>query len=147
MTDEPRQQRLDEQTMSTGILPGSGEAWPPVPVEPEAPAYVKEPLFSKKVLAGWAIGTLMVWFAITVVVPEIVRTVKSEISARIAEPRVNAAGETVYETPRGTFMITRDPDGTIRIKRIPPGDAAAAPAVTVPAPQIDPAPPAPAPTN
>jgi hypothetical protein len=83
MTDEPRSQRLDEPIINTGIVPGAGEAWPPAPVEPEPPAYVKEPLFSKKVLAGWAIGTLVVWFAFTVVVPEIVRSVKAEIRAHI----------------------------------------------------------------
>jgi hypothetical protein len=149
MTDEPRPQHLDDQNVVTGIEPAA-EAWQLLPVEPEVPAYVKEPLFSKKVLAAWAIGTLMVWFAITVVVPEIVRSVKSEIRMRMAEPGMNTAGERVIETPGGRIIIKRDEKGTIVVERIAPGGGPAAPVVRVtapPAPEPPAAAPVPAPTN
>lgn len=140
---EHRQERLDEKTITPGIHPGPDEASMPAPFEPGPPPYVREPLFSKKVLAGWAIGTLMVWFAITVVVPEIVRSVKSEIRMRMAEPGMNTAGEKVIETPGGRITIRRDAAGTIVVERTPPGGGPAAPIVTVTTPPAAPAPPAP----
>jgi len=61
---------------------------PPAPADlmPTETPYVKEPLFSKKVMAAWAIIALLVWFAFTFIVPEIVQAVKAEI-VRSSEPR------------------------------------------------------------
>ncbi len=58
---------------------------PPADLVPTEPPYVKEPLFSKKVMAAWAVGALLVWFAFTFIVPEVVRAVKAEI-VRSSEP-------------------------------------------------------------
>jgi len=142
MTD-PRQQRLDEKTITPGIVPDVHEAMPLAPVDTAPTPYVREPLFSKKVLAGWALGTLMVWFAITVVVPEIVRSVKAEVRTRMAEPETNTPGEKVIETPAGRITIRRDAAGTIVVERSAPGGGQATPIVTVTTPQAAPAPPAP----
>lgn len=138
---ETRQQGLDEKTATTGITSRHREAWPPAPIEPAPPAYVKEPLFSKKVLAGWAIGTLIVWFTITVVAPEIVRAAKSEIRVRRVEPGMNTPAMRIIETPAGRITLRRAQDGTVTFEGMTGRGRPAAP-VVAPAP-VEPAPPAP----
>ena len=53
--------------------------------------YPKERLFSRKVMIFWAAVTLILWFAITFIFPEVVRTVKGEIESRMEPPRSNTA--------------------------------------------------------
>lgn len=96
---------------------------------PEDPApYVKEPLFSKRVMLGWALGTLVVWFALAVVLPGVVRSVASEVRSNVTR---NADGTMTIETPRGRITIRRDGD-EVRVDR---ADRAAPPA-GVPAPDL-----------
>lgn len=58
---------------------------------PEPPPYRKERLFSRKVMIGWAVATLLLWFAITFITPIIVETVRAEIESRMVPPTTNTA--------------------------------------------------------
>lgn len=59
------------------------------PLEP--PPYKKERLFSRKVMIGWAVATLLVWFAISFITPIIVETVRAEIESKMEPPTTNTA--------------------------------------------------------
>ncbi len=88
------------------------------------PPYVKEPLFSKKVLIGWALGTLVVWFGFTVIVPAIVQSVKSAIVNTVPD----ADGTRTIVTRNGTTItIKSGPDGGITVDRKGRGTAAPLP--------------------
>ena len=58
---------------------------------PEPPPYKKERLFSRKVLIGWAVATLLVWFAISFITPIIVETVRAEVESRMEPPTTPTA--------------------------------------------------------
>jgi hypothetical protein len=60
---------------------------------PEPAPYVKERLFSRKVIIGWAAATLLVWFAISFIAPIVVETVRAEIESRMIPPTGNTAGQ------------------------------------------------------
>jgi hypothetical protein len=145
---ERRDERVADETM---LVPGDlgpyngGELVPqasPAAVE----AYRKEPLFSKKVMIGWGVATLIVWFTLSFVVPAVVQSVKTAIVSNIGEPEKTPTGETVFKTRRGIVTIRRTPTGII-IDRQEPGAAAAAPSLPEPvvAPVVVGPPPAPAP--
>lgn len=137
---EYRDERLAEQT---GLVQPQlesydrGEMLPPEP-SPAAKAYEKEPLFSKKVLIGWSLATLIVWFTLSFVVPAVVESVKEAIVTNVGEPEKNTAGETVFRTKRGIITIKRTSTGIV-IDRQEPGTPAAAPAApALPEPVIAP---------
>jgi hypothetical protein len=149
---EHRDERLAEQT---GLVQPQldsfdrGELLPPEP-SPAAEAYRKEPLFSKKVLIGWGLGTLIVWFTLSFIVPPVVQSIRDAIVSSVGESQRNTAGETIIKTKRGIITIKRTPTGIV-IDRQEPGSAApAAPAPAAPLPEPVVAPvevkPAPAPT-
>ena len=54
----------------------------PVPEEP-APVVEQERLFSRRVLFGWALATLLVVFAITVILPMVVPLVRDSVTASV----------------------------------------------------------------
>ena len=140
MTDpgiKPRE-HLDEATLTTGVMRGVQqiESLDRGYVEPaDDPVYVKEPLFSKKVLFGWGIATLIVWFAFTFIVPAVVQSVKAAIETSMGTPGTNS--RTVIQTPDGgTVTIIRTKSG-VTVDRKGPGEATApAPTVVVPAPVV-----------
>ncbi len=111
---DQRQNRTEFDGIRAG-LPGEY----PVPVAEEQTPYVREPLFSKKVLFGWGIATLFVWIAVTSIVPRIVDEIKVAIAENVAPTRENT--RTVIETRNGKVIITRGPDG-VTIDRIGPGE-------------------------
>ncbi len=120
-------------------LPGAH----PLRAAAEPAPYVKEPLFSKKVLFGWGIATLLVWVVVTNIVPMIVDEVKVAIAEGIGPTRENT--RTVIETRNGTVTITRGPNGVTIDRRgrgepAPPDPAA----VVVPVPEVVVEPPEPA---
>ena len=130
---EHRDERLADETRLVQPQLDSydrGEIVPPEP-SPAAEAYRKEPLFSKKVLFGWGIATLVVWFTLSFIVPPIVQSIKAAIESSLAEPTTNTAGETVIRTKRGIITIKRTPTGIV-IDRQEPGTAAPAPAAPAP---------------
>jgi hypothetical protein len=134
---EHRDERLAEQT---GLVQpqlesyNRGEMLPPEP-SPAAEAYKKEPLFSKKVLFGWGIATLVVWFTLSFIVPSVVQSIREAIVTSVGERERNADGETIIKTKRGIITIKRTPTGIV-IDRQEPGSAApAAPAPAAPLPE------------
>jgi hypothetical protein len=64
---------------------------------PEPPPYKKERLFSRKVMIGWAVATLLVWFAISFITPIVVETVRTEIESRMEPPTTTAIPAPVVE--------------------------------------------------
>ncbi len=96
-------------------LPGAH----PVPVAERQAPYVREPLFSKKVLFGWGIATLFVWIAVTSIIPRIVDEVKVAIAQNVAPTRENT--RTVIQTRTGSVIITRGPNG-VTINKVGPGE-------------------------
>lgn len=134
---EHRDERLADETRLVQPQLDSydrGEMLPPEP-SPAAEAYRKEPLFSKKVLFGWGIATLIVWFTLSFIVPPIVQSIKTAIVTSVGERERNAEGETIIRTKRGIITIKRTPTGIV-IDRQEPG--AAAPAPAAPAPVVAP---------
>ena len=145
---ESRDERVAD---GTRLVPGDLGGYDRGDIVPQAStaaveAYRKEPLFSKKVMIGWGLATLIVWFTLSFVVPAVVESVKTAIVSNIGEPEKTPAGETVFKTRRGVVTIKRTPTGII-IDRQEPGAAAPAPALPEPvaAPVIVAPPPAPAP--
>ena len=145
MNHENEEPRVAETGLMTGVTRGVDRidslGARPVANDPAAQPtpYKKDPLFSKKVLIGWATATLIIWFGLTVVVPEIFRSIKVGIEESLAN---TPAGERILETPNGKLTIIRTETGiTIESRRgrreidLP----------TRPAPVIAPAPPAPEP--
>ena len=115
MNQENDEPRVAPTELTTGVMRGidhidSLGARPVAPgdtsVEP-AP-YKKEPLFSKKVLIGWATATLIIWFGLTVIVPEIFRSIKAGIAESIAEKK---PGEDIVRTRDGKLIIKRTERG------------------------------------
>lgn len=139
---EHRDERLaDETRLVQPQLDGydRGEMLPPEP-SPAAEAYEKEPLFSKKVLFGWGIATLIVWFTLSFIVPPIVESIRTAIVTSIGERERNAEGETIIRTKRGIITIKRTPTGIV-VDRQEPGSAAPAspaPAAPLPSPVVAP---------
>jgi hypothetical protein len=126
---DQRETRVDNPTRLTDSMRGA-EPLPPAPQEtPEqipvdtSSAYVKEPLFSKRVLIGWAVGTLVVWFGLTVIVPAVVQSIKAAVVSSVPED-----GDTrVIRTRNGTTItIKGGPDGGITVDRGGRGSAGGA---------------------
>lgn len=80
-------------------------------VEPVPPPYVREPLFNKKVMAAWALGALVVWFAFSVVLPAAFESVKTTVVDRINEKQAarGRAPIRVERTKDGITIITDEP--------------------------------------
>ena len=85
--------------------------------ESAEPVYVKEPLFSKKVMAAWAFLALTVWFAFTFIVPEIKAAVREAIVSAARESESNTATPPVPVEP----VVVPTP-------AVPPAEAPPAPA-------------------
>ena len=137
MTDE-RETRIDNGTRLTGVMPGAGlppsepAALEPV-AAPDPATYKKEPLFSKRVMIGWALGTLVVWFGLTVIVPAIVESVKTAIVNSVPDEH----GTRTIVTRNGTTItIRKGPDGGITVDR--KGRGAAAPLPPEPITPVEP---------
>src|SRR5687768_550357 len=139
--DESTEPKLGKETMTTGLqglqqIEGLSGQLAPMPEE-ESPVYVKEPLFSKKVMFAWATGAFIVWFAFSFIVPEIVEEVKSSIVSSMEQSGSNSGTQTVIRTKNG-ITITRTERGiTIDRPGLPPQPAQpvkpAVPAPTAPA--------------
>jgi hypothetical protein len=131
--DEYRDQIADRPTMSTGVQRGLDQLEslgmqqpPPAPAEP----YKKEPLFSKKVLIGWGLGTLAVWFVVTMIIPSIAGAIRGAIR----DGTVSTSGDNTIKTitlRNGTVItIKTGPDGNVTVDRRHPGSTAPTPAPT-----------------
>jgi hypothetical protein len=148
MSDPSNPPRIDEP--QTGFMPSAARnEWNPsdVDVPPQEPAVVRERIFPRKVLIGWALFALALYFG--------VRTIGSVIKSSLRESitaveRVDAGGnpskEIIYRTKNGRITISRDhPGGPIKITRESSTPAAAPTAVPAATPAT--APPAPPPAK
>ena len=132
--DEYREQIADRPTMTTGVQRGvdqlealGAQQHSPAAVE----AYKKEPLFSKKVLIGWGIGTLVVWFAVTMIIPSIVSAVRGTIRGSTVSTSSDNTIKTIRLRNGTVITIKTGPDGHVTVDRSHPGSAAPAPATGV----------------
>jgi hypothetical protein len=116
---EERETRVDNPTKLTGVeraadplraVPGNVEH---VPMETPAP-YVREPLFSKRVMIGWAIGTLLVWFGLTVIAPAVVESIKQAV---VSSGPPDGTTRIIRTRNGTTITIKGGPDGGITVDR------------------------------
>jgi hypothetical protein len=116
-TDIARPVRLDElgsRQPAELETAGEGDVW------------VKEPLFSKKVIAGWAGATLVVWFILSFIVPAVKESVKAAIASSAEQQGSNAGakvirtrnGRTITIDENGVTITREDGGGTVVIPRV-----------------------------
>ena len=134
---ERRDERLADETRLVQPQLDSYDRGELVPPEPPSAAdpYKKEPLFSKKVLIGWSLATLIVWFTLSFIVPPVVQSIREAIVTSVGERERNADGETVIRTKRGVITIRRTPTGIVIDRQEPGSPAPAAPAPATPLPE------------
>lgn len=92
---------------------------------PEPVPYKKERLFSRKVIIGWAAATLVVWFAITFIVPAVLETVRDEIKSRMQAPTSNTAAPVVAPVPDVAPVVAPTAKPAEPAKPAPPAKPAA----------------------
>lgn len=82
-------------SLNAGVEPHSVDLIDEFPPQP----YVKERLFSRKVLVGWAAATLIVWFVLTMIFPVVLETVGDEIRSNMTEPQTNTGAPVIDPMP------------------------------------------------
>jgi hypothetical protein len=133
MPDDNLQKPVDLDPPVTAIVQGI-DSFQPHAVEPPPPAYVKEPLFNKKVMAVWALAAFAVWFTVKMIVPVVLQSVKTAVveSVKEAEKKSGTGTITIKRNGRVIQITTKD-------EPAPAGTAApAAPAATA-TPAVPPA--------
>ncbi len=108
-TREPRPTDVFQQHDFDLGLPDESQLAEEMPAD-----YVREPLFSRRVMIAWATGAFVLWFGVTFIVPEIVSSIKAEIRESVREPgtntRVRVRDRTVIiETPGGPSVAEPEP--------------------------------------
>lgn len=101
------------------------------------PAYVREPLFSRKVIIGWATATLVAWFAISFIAPVILESIKTAVKSSMVDGH---AQKVRVVTPTGIINIDIPQPPTPPTPPTPPATAAPPATTTAPAPATTPAP-------
>ena len=142
----PNDPRFDEAPESVTRQAAAGD-WTQSEIEPlPEPPPPRERLFSRKVLIGWALFAVAIYFGVSVLRTVIKESIKSSLSA--ATEQIPREKTTIYRTPNGKITISRSPSGAITISRDGPDvpapptpNAAAAPKApaAVPAPTGPPA--------
>ncbi len=92
-------------SLNAGLEPHSVASIDEFPPEP----YVKEKLFSRKVLIGWAAATLIVWFVLTMIFPIVLERVGDEIRLKMREPSHNTAAPVVVPVVVPVPPVPPDP--------------------------------------
>ena len=141
-----REPRFDE-TQPDATRQVAASDWNRAEIDLQAePPPPRERLFSRKVLIGWALFAVVVYFGVGVirnVIRESVRTSISTMADQVPRDRT-----TIYRSPNGKITISRSPTGSIIISRDksdvpkpPTPSATAAPRATtaIPAPSAPPA--------
>lgn len=136
MSDPLNRPRIEEPR--TGVMPGAAlNDWNRGDIElPQEPALPREPIFSRRVLIGWALFALVAYFGVHLIGSIIKTTVREAINTA-SEIGGNPPGkEIIYQTPNGKITISRDHrGGPITITRrsptrahpdVPPDPAAVA---------------------
>lgn len=150
MNDSPNEPRFDEPSEGVTRQVAASD-WSRAELEslPEPPP-PRERLFSGKVLIGWALFAVALYFGVGIVRTVIRESIKSSLSA--VSDQIPRDRTTIYRTPNGKITISRSPNGSITISSDKPDvpapptpSATAAPRApgAVPAPNSVPAPNAP----
>ena len=130
MPDDIPQKPVDLEPPVTGIVQGL-DSYQPHSVEPPPPAYVKEPLFNKKVMVVWALAAFAVWFAVKMVIPVVIQSVKTAVVESVKEAEQQGVKKVTIRRNGRVIEITTDaPPAT----PLPPGTAA--PATPAPAAKV-----------
>lgn len=150
MSDLPNEPRFDEPHES-GTRQFAPSDWTRAEIESQyEPSPPRERLFSRKVLIGWALVAVAIYFGVGIVRNVITESVRNSISA--VGDQIPRDKTTIYRTPNGKITISRSSNGSITISSDrPPGPAPPTPSATaapraptaVPAPSGVPAPNAP----
>ena len=112
----------------------------PIDSAPVDAPYVKEPLFSKKVIAAWAGATLVIWFVISFIAPAVKESIKTAIVSSMEESGTNTAGKTTVIRTRNGRTITIDENGVTIKREDRQGPVVPPIKVVIPAPPGEPAP-------
>lgn len=146
MNDSPNDPRFDEPSLTRQV---AASDWARAEIEPlpEPPPPPRERLFSRKVLIGWALFAVALYFGVGIARTVIKESIKSSMAA--VSEQIPRDKTTIYRTPNGKITISRSKNGSITISTdkpelpVPPTpDAAAAPRASspTPAPDASPAP-------
>ena len=143
MPDNNPQKPVDLEPPVTGIVQGV-DSFQPHSVEPPPPAYVKEPLFNKKVMVVWALAAFALWFTVKMVFPVVLQSVKTAVVESVKEAEQKSGGKvTIRRAGRMIEITTKDEPPAAGTPAAAPVAAPATPAGTAaPAPKVVP-PPAP----
>lgn len=139
MPDDIPQKPLDLDPSTTAMTKGI-DSFEPHPMEQVPPAYVREPLFNKKVMVVWALAAFAVWFTVKMVFPVVLESVKTAVVEGVKEAEQKGGGKVKVSRKNGVITITTDAPA-------PAGSATPAlpPAVAIPAAPTGAAAPAPVP--
>ena len=138
---QDREEReADTRMRDTGLIPADSLGQAAIePIEEAPPAYVKEPLFNKKVMFAWALGAFAVWFAVRMIVPIVTETARTSIREAVQEVETGTDGTITIRRNGKVISITRGPNPTVKVDReviaLPPAPAATP---VVPAPPVVP---------
>jgi hypothetical protein len=147
----PSDPRFDEPSVTRQV---AANDWARAEIEtPAEPPPPKERLFPRKVLIGWALFAVALYFGVRIIGTVVKETVKTSVGEAVTNAAERSGDkEIIYRTPNGKITISRDkPNGAItistdknvvRVPAPPTPDAAAAPKApsAVPAPKAVPAP-------
>lgn len=132
MNDSPNDPRFDEPPESVTRQVAASD-WTRAEIEPvPEPSPPKERLFPRKVLIGWALFAVALYFGVRIIGTVIKESVKAAVSTAADQSRDR---EIIYRTPNGKITISRNkPDGNIiittdkpQVPAPPTPDAATAP--------------------
>jgi len=133
--DEPRFN--EPQLSATGQVADSDWNRSEIEPTPELPAS-RERLFPRKVLIGWALFALAMYFGVRIITTVVKESVKEAVTTAAEK---SAKKEIIYRTPNGRITISRNkPNGSITITtdqpevQAPPARAPAATRATTKAP-------------
>lgn len=127
---QDREEReADTRMRDTGLMPADSLGQAAIePIEEAPPAYVKEPLFNKKVMFAWALGAFAVWFAVRMIVPIVTETARTSIREAVQEVETGTDGTITIRRNGKVISITRGPNPTVKVDReviaLPPAPAA-----------------------
>jgi hypothetical protein len=142
--------RFDEPSVTRQV---EATDWSRAEIETSTqPPPPKERLFPRKVLIGWALFAVALYFGVRIIGTVIKETVKASVSEAVTNTARSGGKEIIYRSPNGKIVVSRDkPHGAITISTdrnvvtvpaTPTPDAAPAPTApsAVPAPKAVPAP-------
>ena len=107
MPDDIPQKPVELEPPVTAIVQGI-DSFQPHAVEPPPPAYVKEPLFNKKVMVVWALAAFAVWFTVKMVIPVVIQSVKTAVVESVKEAEQKGVKKVTIRRNGRVIEITTD---------------------------------------